>query len=179
FGSTLDNLANDFPLHASFVPFVEHMFNYMGGTSEKPGSVPVSSSAELRTAKSNAAAEVIGPTGKSELSLAESTRARSFTFPNEGFYEIRRANQKPELFAVNADRRESDLTPLAQDTIDLWKKTGTTAVSSTGDGRLLSETEKTYDPWRILLFVLVLIVAAETFVGSRYLSESRDSEATS
>ncbi|MBS1834871.1 MAG: BatA and WFA domain-containing protein, partial [Acidobacteria bacterium] len=42
FGSTLDNLANDFPLHASFVPFVEHMFNYMGGTSEKPGSVPVS-----------------------------------------------------------------------------------------------------------------------------------------
>jgi hypothetical protein len=179
FGSTLDNLANDFPLHASFVPFVEHMFNYMGGTSEKPGAVPVSSSAELRTAKSNAAAEVIGPTGKSELSLAESTKARSFTFANEGFYEIRRAGQKPELFAVNADRRESDLTPLAQDTIDLWKKTGTATVSSTGDGRLLDETEKTYDPWRILLFALVLIVAAETFIGSRYLSESRDSEATS
>ncbi|BDC51947.1 hypothetical protein F183_A42620 [Bryobacterales bacterium F-183] len=179
FGSTLDNLANDFPLHASFVPFVEHMFNYMGGTSEKPGAVPVASSAELRNAKSNAAAEVIGPTGKSELSLAESTRARSFTFAHEGFYEIRRANQKPELFAVNADRRESDLTPVTQDTIEAWKRTGSTTVSSTGDGRLLDEREKLYDPWRILLFVLVLIVAAETFIGSRYLSESRDSEAAS
>ncbi len=175
--STLDNLSNDFPLHATFVPFVERLFNYMGGTSEKPASVNVMSSTELRNTKSVAAAEVIGPSGKSELSLAESTKARSFTFQNEGFYEVRRANQKPEIFAVNADRRESDLTPIAQETIDLWKKTGTPGGSTTGaPGSAQEEQERTYSPWRIILLLLLLVAAAESWIGSRYLSESKDAE---
>ncbi len=175
--STLDNLSNDFPLHASFVPFVERLFNYMGGTSEKPGSVTVSSSTELRNAKSVAAVEVLGPSGKSELSLAESTKARSFTFQAEGFYEVRRANQKPEIFAVNADRRESDLTPMSQETADLWKKTGDAATSATaGAGGQGQEQEKTYSPWRIILLLLLVVGIAETVIGSRYLSESRDAE---
>jgi hypothetical protein len=178
FTSTLDNLSNDFPLHASFVPFIERLFNYMGGTSEKPAATPVGASTELRSAKSVAAVDVIGPTGKSELSLAESTKARSFTFPGEGYYEVRRANQKPEIFAVNADRRESDLTPIAQETLDLWKRTGDSAAgsaSSTAKPGEMQMQEKTYSPWRWLLFLLLLVVVAETFIGSRYLSESKDS----
>jgi hypothetical protein len=175
--STLDNLSNDFPLHASFVPFVERLFNYMGGTSEKPASIPVGSSTELRNAKSAAAAEVIGPSGKSELSLSDSTKARTFSFYNEGFYEVRRANQKPEIFAVNADRRESDLTPVAQETVDLWKKTGTAGTSTTaGNGTQQQEQEKTYSPWRILLIILVIVAVVESVIGSRYLTEGRDSE---
>jgi hypothetical protein len=175
--STLDNLSNDFPLHASFVPFVERLFNYMGGTSEKPASVPVASSTELRNAKSTATAEVIGPSGKSELSLSDSTKARAFSFYNEGFYEVRRANQKPEIFAVNADRRESDLTPIAQETVDLWKKTGTAGTSTTtGNGTQQQEQEKTYSPWRILLIILVIVAVVESVIGSRYLTEGRDSE---
>jgi hypothetical protein len=176
FASTLDNLSNDFPLHASFVPFIERLFNYMGGTSEKPAATVVGASAELRSAKSVAAVDVIGPAGKSELSLADSTKARSFLFPGEGYYEVRRANQKPEIFAVNADRRESDLTPIAQETLDLWKKTGdsgtVSAATKPGDVQM---QEKTYSPWRWLLLLLLLVVVAETLIGSRYLSESKDS----
>jgi hypothetical protein len=179
FTSTLDNLSNDFPLHASFVPFVERLFNYMGGTSDKPAATTVGSSTELRTAKSVAAAEVIGPTGKSELSLADSTTARNYTFQNEGFYEVRRANQKPELFAINADRRESDLTPIAQETLDLWKKTGevngSSATMAAKPGEAPQQQEKTYSPWRWVLFILLLVAVAETLIGSRHLSESKDS----
>ena len=42
----------------------------------------------------------------------------------EGFYEIHRANGRQELVAVHADRRESDLTPMPQETLDLWRNTG-------------------------------------------------------
>jgi len=177
FTSTLDNLSNDFPLHASFVPFIERLFNYMGGTSEKPAASPVGSSTELRSAKSVAAVDVIGPTGKSELSLADSTKTRSFSFPSEGFYEVRRANQKPEIFAVNADRRESDLTPIAQETLDLWKKTGdaTSSASASAKPGEIQTQEQTYSPWRWMLLLLLIVVAAETLIGSRYLSESKDS----
>ena len=148
----------------------------MRSSSDKPSSIPVGSATELRSAKSNAAAEVLGPTGKSELSLADSTKARSFTFNGEGFYEIRRANQKPEIFALNADRRESDLTPMAQESLDSWKKTGEASVSAAaskpGDAQ---EQERTYSPWRWVLFILLLVAVAETLIGSRYLSESKDS----
>ena len=176
FASTLDNLSNDFPLHASFVPFLERLFQYMGGTSDKPSSIPVGSTTELRSAKSVAAAEVVGPTGKSELSLADSTKARTFTFPGEGFYEVRRANQKPEIFALNADRRESDLTPFSQETLDLWKRTGevSTSAAAAKPGEV-QEQERTYSPWRWVLFILLLVAIAEMLIGSRYLSESKDS----
>jgi hypothetical protein len=177
--STLDNIANDFPLHATYVPFVERLFHYMGGTTEKPASVNVASSTELRNAKSVAAAEVVGPSGKSELSLEESTKARAFTFPTEGYYEVRRANQKPEIFAVNADRRESDLTPVAQETLDLWKRTGeagTSATAAPGQAQKQQEQEKTYSPWRYILLLLLLVAAAESWIGSRYLSENKDAE---
>ena len=30
FASTFDNISNDFPLHASFVPFVEQTAQYLG-----------------------------------------------------------------------------------------------------------------------------------------------------
>ena len=41
------------------------------------------------------------------LTLAESTKARTFQFPSQGFFDIRRANGREELASVNADRRES------------------------------------------------------------------------
>ena len=31
FTSTFDNISNDFPLHTSFVPFIEQAVHYLGG----------------------------------------------------------------------------------------------------------------------------------------------------
>ena len=78
---------------------------------------------ELRTAKSAAAVEVNGTDGKPVMSLAQATAARTYAFPTEGFFEVKRAGSKAELYAVNPDRRESDLQALSQEDIDLWKAT--------------------------------------------------------
>ena len=112
FASTFDNVANDFPLHASFVPFVEQTARYLGRLDAEPSSVPVGSFGELRDSKeTGAAVDVVDPKGDRVLSLAEATKAPNIQFTLAGFYDIRRPNGRNELVAVNADRHESDLDP--------------------------------------------------------------------
>lgn len=170
FTSTLDNLANDFPLHSNFVPFIERTANYLGGAVDRPSSALVGSVVELRPAKSSAAVEVYGPDSKPVMSLAQAAAARTYAFPGEGFFEIKRVGSKPELYAVNPDRRESDLEALPQETIDLWKNTGMSAASA-ADSSDQAERERSWSPWRWVLFVLILIVIAERLIGHRYLGE--------
>ena len=63
FTSTFDNVLNDLPIHASWVPFVAQSALYLGGGgAEQPVNLPVDSYVELRTGDSKgAAAEVLGP----------------------------------------------------------------------------------------------------------------------
>ena len=58
FTSTFDNIANDFPLHASFVPFVEQTARYLGRLDAGPAGVTVGSFAELRDTKAKGAAGI-------------------------------------------------------------------------------------------------------------------------
>ena len=172
FASTLDNIANDFPLHANFVPFIERSSNYLGGAVDRPSSAMVGTAVELRSLKSTASVEVNGPDGKPVMSLAQADAARTYSFPGEGFFEIKRSGAKPELYAVNPDRRESDLEALPQDTIDLWKNTGKSDQASAGASNPeQAERDRSWSPWRWILFILLLVVIAETLVGNRYLGE--------
>jgi hypothetical protein len=109
FASSFDNIGNDFPGSNAFVPFVEQAAHYLGGLDSGTSNFTAGAFVDLRTAKEKGApVEVTGPDGKRALSLAESTRAQTFQLSNEGFYEVRRANGRHELDAVNPDRRESD-----------------------------------------------------------------------
>jgi hypothetical protein len=81
FTSTFDNVSNDLPLHAAWVPFVQQSAAYLGGSAaEQPVNVTVDSYIELRSADSKGtAAEVLGPDGKRLLSLEEAASARRST----------------------------------------------------------------------------------------------------
>src|SRR6202163_3276686 len=126
FTSTFDNVLNDLPIHASWVPFVAQTALYLGGGgAEQPVNLPVDTYVELRTGDSKgAAAEVSDPDGKRVLSLEEAVKARNFALDREGFYEIKTAAGRRSLVAAHADRRESDLAPIPAETLDLWKGTG-------------------------------------------------------
>ncbi len=65
--------------------------------------IKVGSYVELRTVKEkNVPVEIVGPGDKRLLTLSESAKATTFQFPSEGFFDIRRANGREELAAVNA-----------------------------------------------------------------------------
>lgn len=176
FASGFDNLTNDFPLHASFVPFVERSAAYLGGLGDQSPNLAVDSFVELRSGKSQAAAvEVIDPDGKRALSLDAAAKATNFALNREGFYELRRANGRQEMVAAHADRQESNLAPIPAETLALWKSTGTGDTSPAGSQG--GEAGETRSPlWRYFAILLLLVVVAESFLSNRYLAIARDEE---
>ncbi len=170
--STIDNSTSDFALHASFVPFVVQTARYLAHSEDQPSSVTAGTPIELRRAsKTGATADVIGPDGKHELTLDQATKAPSFEAGRSGFYEISRADGRRLLVAVDADRRESDLRAVPDETLELWRNTG-----DTGQGaRETSEGTETrpWSFWRPLLIAALLAAAVESIFARRYLEEER------
>jgi hypothetical protein len=175
FTSTFDNVGNDLPLHASFVPFVEETARYLGGQQDRSTNVAVDSYIELRSAKERGAAiDVTEPGGTHPLSLKDSTTAQTFQVTREGFYEIHRANGRQEMVAVHADRRESDLTPIPPETLDLWKNTGRGPDTPSGDGSASDNQARPWSLWRYALLLVLITAIIESVFASRYLSVEKE-----
>ena len=172
FASTFDNVANDFPLHTSFVPFIEQTARYLGRLEGGPASLTVGAFVELRDAKAaGAAAEVIGPKGERLLSLEEGTRADNIQLTESGFYEIHRPNGPDETVAVNADRRESDLAPAPAETLALWRNTaqGSGGAVGTSEGG-----KKPFSLWWYVMIAALALAVAESLLGNRHLSVDKE-----
>ena len=175
FTSTFDNISNDLPLHASFVPFVEETARYLGGQQDRSTNVATGSYIELRSARERGAAiDVTEPDGSHPLSLKDSTTAQTFQVTREGFYEIHRANGRQEMVAVHADRRESDLTPIPQETLDLWKNTGRNPDAPSGDPADPQNQARPWSLWRYALLLVLITAIIESVLASRYLSVEKE-----
>jgi hypothetical protein len=159
FASTFDNIANDLPLHASFVPFVEQSALYLSGGENVPAQYAVDSFVDLK-----GGGEIMDPDGKRALSLSEAAKTPAFRLTRAGFWDVRRANGAPELIAVHTDRRESDLTPVAADTLALWQSTGkadpTAAAGPAG--------EKPVSIWWYFLLALLGMAVVESIFAGKY-----------
>lgn len=172
FASTFDNSTNDFALHSSFVPFVVQTARYLAGMEDNLSSVTAGSAVVLRHGAKQGAADVVGPDGRHELSLAEASQAPSFNLDQGGFYEISRADGRRVLMAVHADRRESDLRTIPNDTLELWRNTGDTSGGGAGvPGQ--QTTERPWSFWRYVLAGALVMALAESIFASRYLKEER------
>jgi hypothetical protein len=176
FTSTFDNVLNDLPIHASWVPFIAQSALYLGGGgAEQPVNLPVDSYVELRAGDGRgSAAEVLDPDGKRVLSLDEAVKARNVSLDREGFFDIRTAGGRHSLVAAHADRRESDLAPIEPETLDLWKRTGATdAPGSNGPtGVAANGADQPWGLWPYILLLLLLVAVAESVVADGYLRPS-------
>ena len=169
FASTFDNVSNDFPLHPSFVPFIEQTAHYLGRLDTRPANYTVDAWLELRNqgGPANETVEVLDPRGERALSLREATRARSIQLTSAGFYDVRRPNGAHELVAVNPDRHESDLDIIPAETLALWQNTAQGTQSAEAGG--VNERKPVSLWWYVMAAVLALAVA-ESLLGNRHLS---------
>jgi hypothetical protein len=173
FASTFDNLSNDFPLHAGFVPFVDETAHYLARLDDRPAHFAVGSYLDLHTGRepSGAAMEVFDPRGARAMTLAESTRAQNIQLTQEGFYEVRRPNRQNELVAVNPDRRESHFDVIPPETLALWQNTGQGAKAQSAGG----ETErKPLDFWWYVMILVLALAVAESLVGNKHLAVDKE-----
>ncbi len=170
FTSALDNVASNLPLQPVWLPFIEQTTHEMGGIGSARANYRVGSYVDLRTVKEkNVPVEIIGPDGKRAMSLSESAKATTFQFPTQGYYDIRRANGREEMAAVNPDRRESDFTQLTPDTLNLWKNTGVGTFSGTAAASAGNKNEEPSELWWWVVALLALMAIAETIVGNRHI----------
>jgi hypothetical protein len=170
FASALDNVANNLPLQPVWLPFIEQTTHEMGGIGMARANYRVGSYVDLRTVKEkNVPVEIVGPDGKRVMSLSESAKASTFQFPTQGYYDIRRANGREEMAAVNPDRRESDFTQLNPDTLNLWKNTGVGTFSGTAASAAGNKNEEPSELWWWVVALLALMAIAETIVGNRHI----------
>jgi hypothetical protein len=174
FASTFDNVANDFPVHASFVPFVEQTARYLARLDEGQANFQVGSYLDLRGGdEQRASVEVIGPDGARILSLEESTKAHNIQLARTGFFEVHRPNRRDELVAVNADRRESDLSPIPAETLALWQNTGNTPAGG-GTGVPGDEGNKPLSLWWYVMLAVLALAVAESLLGNKHLGVDKE-----
>ena len=174
FASTFDNVSNDFPLHAGFVPFVDETAHYLARLDDRSSNLTVGSYLDLHTGReaSGAAVEILDPHGARALTLAESTRARSFQLTGQGFYEVHRPNRQNSLIAVNPDRRESDFDVVPPETLALWENTGQASVVQSGRG---AEAERRpLDFWWYFMMAVLALALAESLVGNWHLTVDKE-----
>ncbi len=172
FASPFDNVANDFPIHASFVPFIEQTARYLGRLDAGPASVLVGGFAELRDSKEKGAAvDVLDPKGERALSLEEATKAQNIQFTMAGFYDIRRPNGRNELVAVNADRHESELVPVPPDSLTLWQNTAQSAAAGVNSS---ADEQKPVSLWWYVMLAVLLLAVAESLLGNQHLSVDKE-----
>lgn len=163
FASSLDNVGNDLPVHAVFVPLVDQAARYLSGYQSGSSMQVVDSFIELRSRPAEGSGvEVIGPDGGRELSLKDAASATTFQFPRSGFFEIRWAKGRRQMVAVNADRAESDLTVTPAETLALWTGGGgaTQGVEQQREHRTLL--------WWYLALAGLLLAFGESVLASGY-----------
>ena len=172
FASALDNVWNDLPVTPVYVPFVTETARYLTGAEASRGGAVLGDVLELSARRgAGAAVQVVAPSGASILSLSDSVSRDALALEAVGFYEIR-GGSRPELLAVNADTRESNLRQIEEDTLELWRSTGGSDGSVAAAG-LPPPTPPPWRVWRLALGLLVLAALLESFVGNRHLDAAR------
>ena len=181
FASGFDNVTNDLPLNPAFVPFVDESARYLAGVERLSGARVVDSFVALRSVTNDAASagatvQVIGPDGKRPLSLQEEATAQSFQLSHAGFYQIRFANGRNALIAVNPNRRESGLDLIPADVLKLWSGSAGSDTSSTEAAKAAATEEKKnpYSLWWWIMLMILFAAVAESVVASRYLGTQRE-----
>jgi hypothetical protein len=167
----MDNLSGDFPLHPTYLPFVRQLMLHASGRDATPlwratgetWSIPGSVADPVVTAPDG---EVIRPVRDSAGAAVPLGRA--------GLYRLSSGRAGSEVLAmqaVNVPSAESELAPMDTTELLLGVRTatsgGATDTSATTVPATLEELERRQNPWRVLLALVVLFLAAETWMATR------------
>jgi len=163
----LDNQWNDLPIRPVFVGFIIEAARYLSGADRLSKAFTAGATLPL-SMTGGTSGQVIDPDGNNVLSLADTTRAQQIKLNKPGFYEVYTA-QGNYVVAVNTDSRESQLQAVSEETLHRW----VAAMGGQTDGAALSPFEIEAEPielWHVLLFILALVLVAESLLGNAYLT---------
>ncbi|MDJ0813968.1 MAG: BatA domain-containing protein [Woeseiaceae bacterium] len=163
----LENRWNDLPIRPVFVSFMIEAARYLSATEQLQRAFAAGESLPLAQAGA-ASGQVVDPDGRSVLSLADTTRAQRISLRKTGFYEVYTRDGE-YLVAVNTDPRESMLAAIEAETLQRWES----AMEGSGAPResaVPAQQAAPYELWHVLLFILALVLIAESVLANAYLT---------
>lgn len=175
FTTGLGNLTNDLPLHPVFVAFVDRLARYLSGTERLSGSRLIDSYVQLRAEPGDAGSvEVVDPDGKRPFTLAQARTALTLRLTRAGFYQVHFADGRDAVLGVNADRRESDLTPMSPDLEKLWSGASNEEGAPRTQTAAAAQATQPVSLWWYAMLLALLAALAETALASRYMGTQRE-----
>ena len=165
--NSLDNRWNDLPVRPVFVSFIIEAAGYLSGINEISKNFTTGASLPLSLIGS-ASGQVVDPDGNTVLSLVDTTRAQQIKLDQPGIYEVY-TPQDTMLVATNIDPRESELSTISQELLDRWQDaTARPEVLVAGRSDLVAA--EPLELWHWLLFLLAMVIIAESILGNAYLA---------
>ena len=168
--ASLDNRWNDLPVRPVFVSFIIESARYLSGVNQIPKTYIAGATLPLALT-GNSSGQVVDPDGNSVLSLADTTREQQIRLNKPGFYEVY-TPQGETVVAANVDPLESDLRKVSQEVLDRWQD-ATGGQPLAGTGSFGAEEAETVELWHWVLFLLALVVIAESILGNMHLTPRR------
>ena len=162
----LDNNWSDLPIHSVFVSFMAETARYLANEELFERQHLAGDSILLQQA-GGASGQVIDPSGRTVLTLADTQKTRNVELDQTGFYEVFTPGHD-RLIAVNPDPRESATDPIDNEMMARWRASGKPEAGGTNPAATGVEPVSR-ELWHGLLLLLVLIVLAESMLGNRYL----------
>ncbi len=169
--TSLDNSWTDLPVHPVFVSFIAEAAAYLADEAVLDRQQLAGASLALKQTR-GVSGQVVDPTGRTVLQLADTRRAQDVRLDQTGFYEVYTPGREA-LVAVNADLRESDLATMTPDALARWRA----AVARPEPAAMTGAAALQAPPlelWWGLLIMLALVVLAESLLGNRYLGLRAD-----
>jgi len=165
--SDLENRWNDLPTRPVFVSFVIEAARYLSGSDQVVRSFRAGATLPLSLV-GGLSGQVIDPQGKTVLSLADTTQAQQIQLDQTGFYEVY-TSQGDYVVAVNVDPRESQLDAMPADTMQRWID-AVNGSANTAPAPMFEPQAEPLELWHALLLILVIVLIAESLLGSWYLA---------
>ncbi|MGH8206931.1 MAG: hypothetical protein ACRETK_09150, partial [Steroidobacteraceae bacterium] len=166
FTSDLNDDWNDLPVQPLFVGLLAQLGRYLGGGEFAPVQTVGASIALGRDG--GPAGQLIDPSGRTVLSLADTRRSLTVKLDQTGFYQIYTPAGEAQI-AVNPDLRESDLAPMSADLLARWRSALAATRSVPTVSAAASTTRATVPLAPVLLGLLALLALAEPLLGNSYL----------
>lgn len=165
---------SNFPTRPAFVPAMQRLVGHLYAASSDTGQIKAGEPILAQLAVEVSELTVQSPDGSAHLPAIEKTKDHStirFEKTSQpGFYKLEGAGPNNRLFAVNADRLESDPARLGSAEIEsLSKKIGADlVVDADALGNSIASTQIGRELWRPILFLLLLFLFAEILLQQRF-----------
>jgi hypothetical protein len=166
--SDLNDDWNDLPVQPLFVGLLAQASRYLSGRGEIPTDQLVGASLALGR-DGGPAGQLIDPSGRTVLSLADTSHALTVRLDQTGFYQIY-TPAGDSLVAVNPDPLESDLQPMSPEQLARWRAALAAGPTPSGSPQPASRQPGAAIPLApTLLGLLVLLVLGESVLGNHTL----------